>query len=289
VVWRATGRRTEDVNTPKCVDGATLILLAAGELNSDDRRAAEEHLATCEECRNAFQELKRVGEVLAGVRGRTVAAGITPGRDCPEGEQLAAYADGSLDGHRAAAIEEHLASCRSCLAEVADLWKLVGPETHDATDATVAAVLDRLESDSRTAVVRLTERVLEVLQGFGACAADAVTALGAAAGEPALAASRAAGGPVKLEWEGSSGEKVEAELTRGGSGLQLTGRVTLDGRPTPAVSVSISGAAGTCGPETPDASGRFGPWPLAEGRNVMTFSGLTSDAGERTALTVVVE
>ena len=44
----------------------------------------------------------------------------------------------------------------------------------------------------------------------------------------------------------------------------------------------------TTGPESLDADGRFGPWPLARGENVLRLTGLPAQAGGRAQLVVVL-
>jgi anti-sigma factor RsiW len=271
-----------------CLGGPVLLLYSAGELTDKERAEADAHLSGCVSCRRQLSELDRLTEVIKAI-GRAEALAMETRRGaprCPEDEELAAYADGSLRGERADKVERHVATCRSCLREVADLWRLAGPATHDAPEASVAAVVARLDAESRTAVVRFRDRALTLVEGFGSSLRDAVTWI---APEPVPAMSRSAGGPLSLRWVGPGGARIEAEITREAAGVVLTGRVTADGRPLPAVSVSMRSGALTSGPESPDSSGRFGPWPLDVGENVISVSGLQVEEGTRAELTVVLE
>jgi len=163
-----------------CPEERTLLGYAEGLLSDDERAALERHLEACEGCRAHLAEVEGVRRALRaagsegapefarddGAPGRRRGGGGTRSRDCQEDELLAAYADGSLEGRRASRIEGHLARCRSCLAEVADLISMAGAPGRVAPDRAVEMVLSRLDRDRRTAVVRLAERSIVLIRDF---------------------------------------------------------------------------------------------------------------------------
>jgi len=268
----------------KCLGGERLLLYAAGELTPEERAEVEEHVVSCAQCRAAAAGFEKLGRALreAGRLGRR-DGGRT--QSCPEDETLAAYADGSIAADRRPEIEHHLVGCRRCLAEVADLWRLAGPEVEEAPQRSVAAVVERLERESGAAIVRWTERALELVRGFGAELRAVVD------GGPALAAAttRATPGAVALRWESGGGTRLEAEVSRERGGALLTGRVTFDGEAATAVSVSMRSSGGRRGPESPDPSGRFGPWPLAPGENTVSLRGIAGGEDLREELLLLLE
>ena len=177
-------------------------------------------------------------------------------------------------------------SCRTCLSLVADLWAMSRAGGHDAPDRAVARVLARLESDSRTAVLRWAERSVELVRDFASSwAAGGISTLVA---EPALATSRSSGTGARLHWSGQGGAVVEGVVRTDGRAASLTCRVTVDGTPAAAVSAVLSSDSVTNGPESVDADGRFGPWPLAPGENVLRLTGLPAEATGVAELVVVL-
>lgn len=87
------------------------------QLPGDGLVRVTDHLAACDECRD------RVG--AAGNASAAMSAlqdGLGIGEDDHVGEDdIQAFVAGRLDGPRRAAIEAHLAECRSCTEEVRDL------------------------------------------------------------------------------------------------------------------------------------------------------------------------
>ena len=104
---------------------------------------------------------------------------------------------------------------------------------------------------------------------------------------PAMAVARSGSDEVRLEW--SSGETKLVGLVRNEGTVSLTGRVTVGEAPAAAASVALSSDAGLRGPESPDGDGRFGPWPLSGGRNVLRLSGVEAEAGGAVDLVIEVE
>jgi hypothetical protein len=163
-----------------------------------------------------------------------------------------------------------------------------GAAEHDASDSVVARVLARLEGESRIAVLRWTERSIELVRDF----ASAWTEVGAGVRrflpEPAMATSRSSGAEVRLHWSGAGGSAVEGVVRAYGRAPSLTCRVTVEGTPATTVSAVLSSDELTTGPESLDADGRFGPWPLARGENVLQLTGLPAEAGGSARLVVVL-
>jgi anti-sigma factor RsiW len=265
-------------------------------LDEPARAELEAHLKSCGRCRELLRELEGVRRAL-GVAGRagagTAPAGAGGGRQvagpgCPDAELLAAYADGSLDRLRAPSVEAHLAGCPSCLAEVADLMALSAAPGREAPDRAVERVLVRLDREPRTAIVRLAERSLVLIRDFGRAAVAGPGAPAFDAAEPAFATARSGRAPLRLRWS-EGGLEVECEIRKAEEGALLTGRVTSGGEPARAVSVALTTAAGTSGPESADARGRFGPWPLPAGRNTLVLAGGGGDVALELAIEVEAE
>jgi hypothetical protein len=222
---------------------------------------------------------------------RTDSGGLTGASrsgSCPDTATIAGYIDGSLDGGRAGEVEKHLVSCRTCLGLVADLWAMSGVAEHDAPDGVVARVLARLEGESRTAVLRWTERSIELVRDFASAWAGGTGRAPVFLPEPATATSRSSGTEVRLHWSGEGGAAVEGVVRAEGRAPSLTCRVTVEGTPAVAVSAVLSSGKVTTGPESLDADGRFGPWPLARGENVLRLTGLPAKAGGSAQLVVVL-
>lgn len=280
-----------DTREGGCPRPEELLLFSDGELTGDREGFVARHVASCAACAAELSLLSRAGEALAAARGSEPAAG---GAACPSPGELAGYADGTLEGAAAGRVETHIARCGSCLREVADLWRLGAGTAEDAggaappdgaggTERAVAAVLRRLERDSRTAVVRWSERVCEVVRDF-------VSAGGAAPDwgpTPAFSAARAGAPQASLRWYGERGAELAVLVSADTGGPSITGRLTFSGRPAAAVSVRLSSAAGRRGPESLDPAGRFGPWALGPGANTLVLTGPAAWGSD--GLTFVVE
>jgi len=258
-----------------CPENAALLAFAADALDDESGRTVREHVASCGRCAARLAEIERVTSILRNASNAPPAR--SPG--CPEAEALAAYADGSADERVVASVEEHLASCGACLAEVADLRSLAGEEEADAPERVVRSALARLEAEGRTAVVRLTERALSVARDFARSQAAAVRA-GLGAGEelrPALA--RGAAPSHRLAWADEGGLGFDGRIEIAAGAPSLVGRVILEGSPARGVSVSLVTCDGRRGPESVDREGRFGPWKLGGGTNSLVLSGLDVPGG----------
>lgn len=265
--------------------GDRLLLFAEGLLDSRESRAVSDHVRSCERCATA---LELISHMLADLRKAGAPRARVRSRPCPTGDELACYADGTLPREAVAHIESHLSSCAACLAEVADLWAMAGPETEDAKDASVRRVIERLEREPATAVVRLAGRALEIVRGF--TEPEAGTGSEAAGGlVPALA--RAGARPsseTSLRWAHESGAEITGMLQIIRGAPALTGRVTRGGAPMASASVMLTTDQSRHGPESLDSHGYFGPWPLAEGSNILRVTGLPSGSTREVELEIVV-
>lgn len=280
----------------KCPEKAALLLFAEGELSAGDAGEISRHIARCPECEDAVTRLRafalalrRVGASKDRFHGGRVdaPADARSSRDCPEEEVIAAYADGSLDAPAATGVERHLATCDRCLSEVADLWSMSRPAEHDAPDNAVAAVLTRLAREPRTAVLRLAERSIELVRDFASCVAGEAGGRLAFEPVPAVAYGRSASTEVRLHWS-EGGAALEGVARVEGSIVSLTGRVTVEGVPATATSATLVSTDSISGPESMDADGRFGPWRLSAGTNLLRLSGLPAKAGGSAELIVRV-
>ena len=285
-----------------CPDKETLLLHAEGELLGREGEEVTSHVADCEACAETVSSLRALGAELrrAGLRGQggpaallsRVGSGAPTGASssgtCPDASTIASYIDGSLEADRAGEIEGHLVSCRPCLGLAADLWAMSRVAENDAPDRVVAGVLARLEGESRTAVVRLAGRAIEVVSDFASAWAESAGGAPAFMPEPAVAVSRSSGTEVRLHWSGEGGVVVEAVVRAEGRAASLTCRVTVGGRPAAAVSAVLSSDGVRTGPESLDPDGRFGPWPLARGDNVLRLTGLPDEGGGSARLLVVL-
>jgi anti-sigma factor RsiW len=258
-----------------CPSGDRLLLFLEGALDTGESKLVEEHVSGCDACAGRLRELKHLTAMLRG----SDAAPVSRGPDCPDGETLASYADGSIPDGRRPEIEEHLANCRSCLSEVADLWALSGGDAADVSDAVVSRVLEQLNRHGRAALLEWKGKTLSVIRDFAHGLAASVSGEEVEA-VAAMAVARAAGGEsATLCWTDLGGARLECVVALVGGEPRLAGRLSVPEGRVRGVSVSVSGAGVRRGPESPDAHGRFGPWPVAEGRNLIVLSGLSGQDG----------
>lgn len=240
----------------------------AGELAEHEARSFEEHLASCPNCADAVEAFEAVSRRMPALGGR---GGLT--EDCLDPETLAAYADGSLDGPKRGAAERHLAVCERCLSEVADLWREAAGATLDVSNAAVDRVIERLRGQTEVALVRWAGATLSVLRGF-AEEADRLTGSRDERPQPAIAGVRDAGEQrASLFWDNGRGTSLRCSVELRSGRPVLLGQFTGGAEALARISVSLTTAEGGRGPESPDAGGRFGPWPLGTGRNTLSLSG----------------
>ena len=96
---------------------AELRAFLAGTAPSEELLRADDHLAGCDLCRT--RALAGAGQGVA--RFDDLAAQLYPLSDHLTDENLQALVDGTLPPGTRTAVQEHLASCSTCAAQVADL------------------------------------------------------------------------------------------------------------------------------------------------------------------------
>ena len=91
-----------------------------GSLRSDERTAAEAHLAECEACSRLLAIARGKLSLLPEEMSRELALSImerTSGRACPHVmERLCSYVDGELNSEDSQLVHAHLDSCTACSA-----------------------------------------------------------------------------------------------------------------------------------------------------------------------------
>ncbi|MBD3367428.1 MAG: hypothetical protein GF405_04535 [Candidatus Eisenbacteria bacterium] len=235
-----------------CPEEKRLPLLMGDELRTEDRRGLERHIESCPACRVRLRELRSVVAALGTAAGPNLS-----GAACARSDDVLAFAEGSAPADARRDIEEHVARCSSCRALLADLWAMSGESDMDVPGHVVRRVLDRLEADATSAVVRLVREGVEVVRRFAEEAAG-----------PALEPAPARGpGDVVLTWAGPGGLAVGLTVRARGDEAEVIGRALVEGSPAPDLTVALAGASGERGPESPDGAGRFGPWGLSDGEN----------------------
>lgn len=250
-----------------CLSGAEKIRLAEGLMPPAEAEALDEHVRGCRECARSLSDVREMLRLLRQAASTDVA---TAGDECPQWELTAAYADGSASGVELARAESHVAGCARCMSFVADLWSS-GEATEGVMDpGRVERLLNRVVRRGRTAVVRWTSGAFSLVRGFAAELGEGVES--ALCGE--LATEGAVRGARSLSLRWTSGEVVvELEVRLLDEHPSLAGMITACGEPARDVSVALGEGATSRGPESPDAAGRFGPWPLSEGSNELRLSG----------------
>jgi anti-sigma factor RsiW len=272
-----------------CPAGEKLLGLVRDALDDGASSRVRAHVSSCEACRERAAGLEELVGLLERAATEPLPDDLEPSRAaCPDPELVAAYADGSSDEHASALVERHLAGCASCLAEVADLWRLSSAGSPvDAPDRAVSAAIARLESEARTAIVRWAGATVSVVKDFARSQAEALEGAGRGAHELAPAFARGSDEAVLLSWRGDDDLLLEGRIDiRGGGRPALTGRLTRLGSPDLSLSAAMSGDGERHGPESLDSDGRFGPWALARGQNTLRVTGRT--VGER-GLSLTIE
>ena len=257
----------------KCPSPGEILALADGTLDGTLRRELEEHIATCAECALEVAGVREAVQELRGVGGTR----LTETKECPEWELVAAYADGSVSGDEAARAESHLAGCPWCLALVADLWRLGEGGAGPSEDSIPERVLGALVRRARTAVVRWADDTFSVVRGFAAGLKEGVQF--PERGDLIPEGAVRGGSRVRFGWEDGDGVVLECEVRLLEDRPALGGRVTASGAPARGLSVALRGVGEDQGPESPDALGRFGPWPIAPGRHELVLCGACLEGG----------
>ena len=265
----------------RCPSTEELLGFLTGTLEDDAASRVRMHLVSCDACRQRTTGLEEVILLLERSGAARTADDLHPSStECPDPELVAAYADGSADGETSSRLERHLASCNSCLAELADLWHLSsGGAVADAPERAVLRALARLESEGRTAIVRWAGATVSVVKDFARAQAEALQGTLAGSGELQPAFARAGGEAVLISWRGENGLVLEGRIDVRGGRPALTGRLTRLGNPDLSLSAALSGAGERYGPESLDSEGRFGPWTLTCGENTLRLTGRSVGEG----------
>ncbi len=256
-----------------CPPRERLLAYIEGLETEVERAELEKHLRNCPSCRRELAILTAMTHAL-----RERAGPAVPDTVCTRSDELLAYADGRLDSSGAAEFERHLVHCRSCLAELADMWAMGESHECDVRQETIERVMKRLTEERRTLLVRISEKTLTTARTVAA-SVEELLGWSVAPHVPLAAAARSRHTAVNVLWREEGGITVEYLLEWSGGFAELTGRVEKGGRPAPAISVALSNDDGTRGPESLDAAGRFGPWRLASGHNRISLSGASVAGG----------
>ena len=88
-----------------------------GKLTVERMLAVDRHVSECAECKAALTEMNSSALVDFG-------AEVMGAVDCPEYEELSAYADGTLDAGRAASIRRHMSVCELCTRDLGRIREL---------------------------------------------------------------------------------------------------------------------------------------------------------------------
>jgi hypothetical protein len=89
-------------------------------LSPSDLVRVTDHLASCRECQARLGEPDPASR-MASLRAAFLGAPVTELAEHVEGDELAAYVDGTLDRIDAETVASHLEDCPACMAEVRDL------------------------------------------------------------------------------------------------------------------------------------------------------------------------
>lgn len=161
----------------KC-DELKLFSYHEGISTDQERNEIEEHLRSCNKCRNKLEQLKFTVETFVRFYAHQNR------RSCPSGEELISFKYGMMDEDRASEIYKHVDQCAHCKEEL----RFVGSfekEEHTiwdrATDTPLLSeeILAGIEQLKKDSVRDRMERVLKSLlaKGKGAITADKIPEL----------------------------------------------------------------------------------------------------------------
>lgn len=116
-IWRhgLRLRSPKVVIAMNCIERIELEAFLKGKLAHERLLAVDDHVSGCAECRKLLATMPARADFGAALVGAT---------DCPEYEELSAYADDSLDATRAGSIRAHANLCELCSKDIARISEL---------------------------------------------------------------------------------------------------------------------------------------------------------------------
>ena len=101
-------------------DEAAVVRYVWGEMTGEERSAFEQHLSTCEACRELVKKHRLLKDTL-----QDMAPHVREG--CPPENVLVDYMEGTLEAEQAEEVEEHALICDICLPAVREVrrWRLL--------------------------------------------------------------------------------------------------------------------------------------------------------------------
>ncbi len=250
----------------ECPAGERLLAYLEGAADEEETASVERHLADCRSCTLLAERMKRSLDILRDLGERR-----RRGDECPQWASVIAYAERHLDDDEAAGTLRHIEECPDCLGFLADLWSDEGCTVPASARAVEDRVFSTLAAEGRTAVVRWVDGAATLVRGFARALDEATRSAGVNL-VPAPAPMRGAK-PLRLGWSGPGGLGLECEIREAAGGPTVLGRLSAAGSTLRAASAMLRSAGSTRGPESLDAAGRFGPWPLSPGTNRLILSG----------------
>jgi hypothetical protein len=122
---------------------ADLLRYLDGDVNENEKRALEEHLEGCADCRGYLSQIKDFNQGLGELREEE----FTSEERCPDSWTLVSYEAGKVDEETALHLRAHLLFCDDCQEEFFALRQLHGPSR---TEVILRAARDALECVSLT-------------------------------------------------------------------------------------------------------------------------------------------
>ena len=90
-------------------------------MSPTDTLAADDHLASCESCRDLAREPLQIEAIVSALRENLGSGVVGLETDHPSYEQIVALVDGEIDQASLDAVESHLEICAACADDVSDL------------------------------------------------------------------------------------------------------------------------------------------------------------------------
>ncbi len=121
----------------KCIERVTIEEFVKGKLAPQQMLEVDSHIRECADCRKLATSLSTRVDLAAAVTGAV---------ECPEYEELSAYADGTLDGAASAYIHGHVNMCELCSRDLNRIGEL---RSHASLRETVTIRLDSAQPSRR--------------------------------------------------------------------------------------------------------------------------------------------